>query len=81
MSSFDQSLPPELYKLALEMEFNLAYKGKIASVVEIQSMPVGERNWHYERLGEEKAKEHKAQQEAANKQQQSTPAKKPRRLR
>lgn len=48
--------PVELYGIALEKEFSLAYC-KVGAVPLWQTMPVTDRNWHYEKLVKVKEEE------------------------
>lgn len=62
--------PSEIYQQALSKEFDLAYHGKLGSIESWQSMPVGERDWHFRKLVEIKEEEHRLHQEEKAKLQQ-----------
>lgn len=55
--------PSELFRVALEKEFELSYFSSLGSVESWQRIAVGERDWHYHRLADQKAKEKKQNDE------------------
>ena len=59
---FAQMFPGDLYEIALQKEFDLAYY-KVGSVPDWQNMSVGERDWHYNKLVEVKNREKKEHEE------------------
>ena len=69
--------PPELYEVALQKEFDLAYHGRMGSIPDWQSVSVIERNWHHTKLVDVKNEEKKRNEEAQSKirsQQSAKPA-------
>lgn len=54
--------PSELYRIALEKEFALAYN-KMGSVESWQALPAFERDWHYNKLVEVRKDERRQHEE------------------
>lgn len=61
-SFFVQMFPSELYKVALEKEFALAYN-KLGSVDSWQNLPAFERDWHFNKLVEVRNEEKRQHEE------------------